>query len=440
MDSAASASLPAPSGLLRFACVHCRKELEVPAALAGVSGPCPCCGGQITAPQANVVAGSAAALFAKPPPSRDLPPPMPPVEALPLSPPSGPPAPVPVRKLVATAPAPSSGPRRESNAVLVEQHGRGIFDSSAAPAAHQLNTGRPPATLRRTGWRRWMDLGIVSVFTGLTIATVAALRYTQPVENTAVAGLPANMNEVVEAETRRLEMNRTEAVELAQASVRGYLASASEQAAATHLLPPPEGMSPPPFPPFAGTLPGAYDVKSARRIAGTDRFLVTVQPKEQPGPVFVVEQTENGPRLQAGPITQQSAGLFQKFLAGIGQGEATLYTEVRPTLKESDGERSFRTRFPGLSEFQLIDVRPAFPESGPPQVFIACLPPGSEAGKVFAKRAHDPSWRPSLIRFRWERAPVGGPYAEVVSFIPGSWSGDRLLPASPPNNTARLTP
>lgn len=414
----------------------------MPVALAGVSGPCPCCGGLITAPQANVVAGNAAALLAKPPPARDLPPPMPPVEALPLSPepPGVPnPLPVPVRKLVATAPAPSPGPRRESNAVLVEQHGRGIFDSSTRPETPLLNPAPPAATLRRTGWRRWMDLGIVSVFTGLSIASVVTLCYTEPRVDTAVPGLPANLNQLVEEEKRNLELRRAEAAEVARASVRGYLASASEQAAATHLLPPPDGMNPPPFPPFAGTLPGTYDVQSTRRIPGTDRFLVTVQPKEQPGPVFVVEETENGPRLQSGPISQQSAGLFAKFLAGMGQGEATLYTEVRPTLPESDGERSFRTRYPGLSEFRLIDVRPAFPENGQTQNFIACLPPGSEAAKVFAKRAHDPSWRPSLIRFRWERAPVGGPYAEVVAFIPSPWSGDRLLPA-PPASTARLNP
>ena len=37
--------------MLRFSCDHCRIELIVPSVAAGVTGPCPSCGGTITAPQ-----------------------------------------------------------------------------------------------------------------------------------------------------------------------------------------------------------------------------------------------------------------------------------------------------------------------------------------------------------------------------------------------------
>ena len=91
-----------------------------------------------------------------------------------------------------------------------------------------------------------------------------------------------------------------------------------------------------------------------------------------------------------------------------------------------DDERAFRTRFPDLSRFQLIDVRSAFPGQDL-SASIACIAPGSEAARVFARRSHDPAWRPALAHFRWSRAPVGGPYVEVTEFIPATWSGDRIL-------------
>ncbi len=45
----ATTLLPFPE-TIEFACPHCQAPLSVPAALAGVSGPCPMCHGAITAP------------------------------------------------------------------------------------------------------------------------------------------------------------------------------------------------------------------------------------------------------------------------------------------------------------------------------------------------------------------------------------------------------
>jgi hypothetical protein len=188
-------------------------------------------------------------------------------------------------------------------------------------------------------------------------------------------------------------------------------------------------MAPPPFPPFtAPPIAGNFAVQSARRMPGTDRFLVVLKPQEKPGPVFVVEQTESGPRLHAGAITQQSAGLFQKFTATPGEGEATLYVEVCPAAPE--GERKTRAQRPDLAAFRLVDVRSAFPAPDDKE-WIFCIKPDSEAARAFAKRAHDPGWRPAIIHVSWKRHREAGPYAEIVSFVPGPWSGERPLTSSP---------
>ena len=52
---------------------------------------------------------------------------------------------------------------------------RGIFGEAAGARGHLLDIHTDIPMGRRHGWRRWMDIGIVSVFTGLLLATVAAL-------------------------------------------------------------------------------------------------------------------------------------------------------------------------------------------------------------------------------------------------------------------------
>jgi hypothetical protein len=47
------ATIPSEPEVINFSCHHCHAELGVPAAMAGVSGPCPSCGNTITAPLAE---------------------------------------------------------------------------------------------------------------------------------------------------------------------------------------------------------------------------------------------------------------------------------------------------------------------------------------------------------------------------------------------------
>lgn len=281
-----------------------------------------------------------------------------------------------------------------------------------------------------------MDIGIVSVFTGLLLATVAALRFTVPVEYKPAPGLPENLNQLVDRESENQRLRAQEAGEVACAAVNRYLGAASELAAASHLLPPPEGIAPPAFPPFAAP-PAEWVPALTRRIPLTDRYLVTVQPKDAvPGPVFLVEQTESGPRLHAGAITQQSAGLFEKFTSAQGEGEATLYVEICPA--SAVGKDNFHLRMPALAPFRLVDVRNAFPAPERKE-WIFCLKPDSDAARLFARRAHDPAWRRALIQVRWQQHREAGPWVELVKFLPTPWSGDPPA-AALPATTASTSP
>lgn len=443
-------------------------------ALAGVEGPCPRCGEITQAParENGIAPGGGARFFAKPPPRRDIPPPLAPVAenrpslspvrpiplvvetapvaaalvvqpVVPITPPLRPiplpqsvvePLPPPPANVV-EPPAASAPQKPERHLRLPHLHvrERGIFEDSTDGRGHQLDVHPPAPALRRHGWRRWMDIGIVSVFTGLLLATVAALRFTVPVEHRPAPGLPENLNQLVDRESENQRMRAQEAGEVACAAVNRYLGAASELAAASHLLPPPEGMAPPAFPPFVAP-PAEWVPALTKRIPLTDRYLVTVQPKDASGPLFIVEQTENGPRLHAGAITQQSAGLFEKFTSSLGEGEATLYVEICPL----EGERDYRAQRPDLAPFQLLDVRDAFP-AAERKHGIFCLKPDSDAARLFARRAHDPAWRRALIQVRWQQHREAGPWVELVKFLPTPWSGDPPA-AAPPATTASTSP
>jgi hypothetical protein len=459
---------------IRFACGSCGASLEVPAALAGVQGPCPLCGKVATAPslENSVATGDAARLLARPPLRRDIPPPMAPVDEIRLPAPMIRPLPIrdetPPAQNLPASPSPDSEwsipeaapgsaatpsfatafPTPDSKELISGNVGRnhilqrlpsrerGVFAESADVNGHLLDTKPPAPSLRRHGWRRWVDIAIVSVFTGLLVATVAALRFTVPMENLKLPGLPENLNELVERETLSQRLREQEAGALACASVNRYLGAGSEQAAASHLLPPPEGIAAPAYPPFPGLQVPEWMPVMSKRIPFTDRYVITVQPKEEPGPVFVVEETDSGPRLHPGPVTQQCSGLFEKFTATPGEGEATLYVEVCPTPAE--GERNYRLQRPDLAPYRFVDVRNAFP-SAERREWIFCLQPDGEAARDFAHRvARDPGWRRALVQVRWHQHREAGPWAEVVKFIPGVWSGDP--PASLPSITASASP
>lgn len=474
MTDAQHPSRSLPADRLRFACGCCGSPLEVPASLAGVSGPCPICGELITAPVAeNTATHGASRLLAKPPLRREIPPPLAPVSenrpalsavrpvplaaddaflpeapratstpvrAMPLPAnfePEPAQPPVAVERAPATPPSnttafpsppePVSQPRLENHRQPRE---RGIFDRTAGAQSHEFDIRQAAPALRRHGWNRWMDIAIVSVFTGTLLASIAALRFTVPVEIKPPPSLPPNLTQLVERETENASLRRREAEELACAAVNRYLGAASEQAAASHLLSPPEGIAPPAFPPFADALPSVWTASASRRIPLTDRYVVTVQPPEGTGPLFVVEQTDSGPRIHAGPVTQQSAGLFDKFTATPGHGEATLYVELRPA--HADGEHNYRAQRPDLAGMQLVDVRSAFPGAATPS--IACFKPDSEVAQQFARRAHDRGYRRALVQLRWQQHREAGPWAELVKIIPSPWSGDP--PPPPPATTA----
>lgn len=463
MLPASSASSPGTPAVLAFACGACGTGLEVPVALAGVTGPCPVCGSQISAPAwppaiSTPVAGKPSELLTRPPRVRELPPPEPRVgtTAVPLATPAAavrplpappleentvaaPPAwsaPVPASpplKAPVPVPAPQPAPAAAAARPASAKKPLGLFQAKTVnhEDANEVVHRKPPA-FRRRGLMRWVDVGIVGLFTGLSIACLAAMRYTVPIRDQSLPGLPPNLTELVEKESRDLKMRQREAEKLATDSVGRFLGcntksatvgdvSMVTSAAASHLLPPPEGMTMPALPAFEGLSVESLAVESSRRIPGSDDdfFIITLKPPQAPGPVFVVEQTDRGPLLHSGVITQQTAGLFEKFINEPGTGsDVTLYGEVRPA--ERSTENKFRAQNPNFVSYQLLELRPL----GKAEAQPVCLPVNGAAAAAFARRSHDTGWRRCIASLRWAKDAGGADVVEVARFHPGTWSGD----------------
>ncbi len=454
MIPTASASPHGPPAVLAFACGSCGKELEVPITMAGVTGPCPLCGAQITSPSWTPaaiarVAENPAELLARPPRVRTLRPPEPLVAAvvhpLPLSPPMSDQAQVETVALLRAAtpplqqntiappaagvPAPSAVPegRRQSSrrpaARPVPVNGKALRGLLGKNGAHHEDANevvhRKPAIATRRSFMRWADVGTVGVFIGLSLACLAAIRYTIPAKTSEdLPGLPPNLNELVEKEAKEQSRLKREAEMLAN-KIAGTFLGANDKAAASFLLPPPAGLEMPALPVFAGIKPESLSVDSTRGIPGTNRFIVTVKPSAAPGPVFVLEQTDRGPLLHSGAITQQAAGLYEKFINAPGSGsEVTLYAEVKPAIPST--EREFHAQNPNLAGYKLIEILSLGKEEIR-QVWMAMEGP---AAQVFARRSHDSGWRRCIAQLRWSKDPGRQDFVEVMQFLPGTWSGD----------------
>lgn len=135
--------------------------------------------------------------------------------------------------------------------------------------------------------------------------------------------------------------------------------------------------------------------------------------------VIPVEETAAGTRVHGQALAQQKSGRLGKFLATQGQGEEVFYVLLRPGPAPMAAEL-VRTR-PDLQAFQLVAAEPAFPADGASGCLV-CLPPGSEAAAIFAKRSHDSGLRPAVVKLAWRQHRESGNYIELVSFQPNSWS------------------
>ena len=265
----------------------------------------------------------------------------------------------------------------------------------------------------------------MACFTAAVITAGAALAFSHPRQQAAAVDLPANLAQLIAQEQESQKVRRSEAVALARACIRRFLEAPDDAArAALSIGIPDAAADDQPLPVPSGLSPEDMTASSLRRIPETDRYVVTLTAGPE-GPAFVVEETPEGPRLHTAALAQQlipaPLGSIADFLAHPGEGRLTAYALVRPA--EIRAERAYRSSRPDLGRWQMIDVMRPFPGKTP-DALIACLDPSSEAGRQFALRAHEPDWRPAIVRLEWHTNPASGPWAEITAFLPSAWSGN----------------
>jgi hypothetical protein len=375
----------------------------VPAALAGVAGPCPRCRVTITAPL-----NPRAQLHVAPEPA-----PLPLVPKLDVLPPPLPAAPI-ARRLL------------EDDVVLESARPFENADAEASIAASNF-----PLRAPRRGWRHLADVALLMAFTGSSLTVAAALKYAEPMPKKE--GLPENLSELIQGEQAALAHRKSEASVLARAAVGKFLAAASPEEAHPFLIDAlPEGAAPQAlsYPMFSSVLAESLTTLDSRRVPQTERFIVTLGKSFDEGPLFVVEETAQGPRLHREPLVQQAARTFEQFTIEQHGGAATLYAYVCPCPVAD--EREFRAERPDLAAWTLVTVVSAFPAPPGQNAFIGCIPRESPAASQFAQRAYDSGWRQTIVNVVRKVHAESGPFVEVEGFLSNAWTRDGARMPGPP--------
>ena len=407
-----SSTLHSPSTLaappLRFRCGLCAGVLEVPATMAGVSGPCPLCRGHITAPI-----------------------PLPAIPAEPIR-----------QALSAAVSVPEAAPASRE---------KGYFaDAPAEP---------PEAGTHERRGGLWLDRALIALLIGTVLACIAAVLWTEPANRRRVAVMPENLENLIEQEQSSESNNRGDARILAGIQATKFLASSTAAEAATFLQNPPADLAWPLFPGL-GHVP--LKESYSRRIPGTSRYLIGFAGPDG-APELPMEMTESGPLLHTGVILQQSNKTFNAFRYSMTMGPTLLYVLAAPCPDEVEADN--RRERPDLAAyriaelldpFQSLEVDPRDQEqvmrrlatnggstpAGPEDVkkimkdfrpaISAYFLHSSPAGVAFSARAHDPGHRRACVEVKWQRHREAGPWVEIIRFLPDVWCGDRPAgPASP---------
>ena len=354
---------PVRAAGLRFHCENCRHELEAPLAYAGVEGPCPVCGTIVRAPLAAALA-------------------------------TGPPiGEVPVAELA-----------QDRSALRDCSPHRGLLMERAAErggAASDRLRGRGAALV-------W---GILAL--GGAAAWLTSFR-----QSDALAPPPELSRQVVDR-MQQVDRQRDEAVQAARSTLEALRGAADAVAAADMMLPGSAAAPELRFPCLPGVGPDDFEFIQARRIPGTDRFLMLFEIAADPPLVVPVEQTAGGTKVHGWALAQQQGGQLGPFLRSQGPGEGVFYVLLRPATPPQAAER--RREHADLATFQWLALEPAFPADAAAPCLV-CLNPDSPAGAIFAARLQDPSLLPAVVQLSWRQPRESGSALELRSFQPNAWS------------------
>ena len=158
--------------VLKFTCIHCNASLTVPDSMAGIVGPCPKCGQQIQAPQAQPAPSSVPATFVAEPRER-------PKTSHPAKIPEPRSKPRSKEELAdrqSITPAPRGLPERQAHRKVSPR--RSTTDSSRSTQAGRSGNGRPShRSSSSSSGGRFSRIGVPVLFAVVSAAIVYFLLY-----------------------------------------------------------------------------------------------------------------------------------------------------------------------------------------------------------------------------------------------------------------------
>ena len=389
---------------IEFDCQACSSTLEVPFAALGVSGPCPYCGGTATAPsleQWRRLQGMDVRPAPKPyeplrTPKRKRRPTPPITQELHVLEDVWEKAPG-AEKMI--NPDPRSKERVEGRLASIRERFR------RTRIARVDDSG--PSLQQILGWST-VGLSIFALGFGAAVVFYSVPLKAPPQHYE----MPVDLTVQVLQEKVRQEKLRSQAMNEAQDAVAQFLHSGSAQGGKLQMFSPvgkPADFEPNLFPDLKRD---NVIASSCTRITGSEDFLVTVEPQDERGPVFILQQQQGKLLLHADALTQQAGDTLNAFLNASGDASVVAYVLARPS----------QTQLPinGLEEWSKLDISPAFP-SNQPRAFLASANPDGAAAEAIQNRVGTLHFTKAVAEFKWSKTNEGKRFIEVVRIIPNAW-------------------
>ena len=405
---------------LRFACVHCETALTVPRRFAGIRGPCPMCGGIISAPESAMPPQKSGLIGG----SREAPPRTAPPGGLADNPPPGAgggrTGPSGIPRLVAAArPAyPLRCPDRGERLRRIEEQSRRLRRKGRIVIATLLGMGAAVAVL-------------VSVCADhLTLTPRQRRAEAQALRAAHAADAKADGTTTGHGVDSMIEVRKDRAIEqsaLLAAQQIGLKFLRSREWAETRMtLGPPASeweTAPRAFRDFAGEFAGetTLELIHSRRIPHTGRFFSTWRAvaAENRSITLVVEDAGGGPRLRWDAIEQQVTGALAAFSRQPGANSpARFYVRLGSAAQP-----------PGAGRSLLVDVSSPF--AGKDDCNFKGIIDDREGQALQWRQLLDISTpRETFASLEWRRLDDGTPIIAVNPVASGPWTSPTPAVAS----------
>lgn len=369
--SAPALTTPEVPDLMQFDCSSCSSTLAIPVEFAGVTGPCPFCQAIITAP---TIEAWTEMHFPSPP--------------------------------ALVEPAPHNEPKRLAIEPRVE--------SDRSKALSRVLAGGPRLDSSGPNLPQLLGWGSVIITLAAGGFAFAVAKFTEPLKPALrTISLPIDLTQQVLKEKDRIESMREQSMDRAIQTVGAFLTAGSKGSGAPQFITLHEAI--PEF--AAGMFPDLKQdglmASNCVRKPGTEEYLVTVEPKDGRGPVFIVEQQGGAMKIHADALDQQLQERIDAFLTTPGAPSLQAYVFARPSQN--------RHPLSQLSTWPKLDVQSPFPTEHP-KAFIACAEPAGPSAAAINKRGEARHWAKVVMEFKWSKTTEGQDFIEISRVIPNAWS------------------